>query len=143
MSPSGQNSAAILAYFGSQYLISPLLRLANTANKVGKGDLSARAIVDTEDEIGALGNAFNSMTSQLNALITTLEDRVDERTYDLERRATQLQAAADVGSAAASLRDLKVLLSQTTELISHQFGFYHVGIFLIDPQRKYALLKLK
>ena len=133
--------AAVLAYFGSRYLITPLLRLASTADQVAKGDLSARATVDSEDELGILGNAFNSMTDQLNSLITTLEDRVTERTQDLERGAQHLRAAVEVGKAAASLRNLDELLSQATELINEQFGFYHAGIFLIDTYGKYAVLR--
>ncbi len=134
-------TAAVLAYFGSSYLTKPLLYLANTAEQVAKGDLGARAKVNSEDELGILGNAFNSMTDQLNALITTLEDRVTERTQDLERSSQHLRAAVEVGKAAASLRSLDELLSQTTELINKQFGFYHAGIFLIDTYGKYAVLK--
>jgi len=133
--------AAILSYFGGQYLITPLLRLANVADQVAKGDLTARIKVDTEDELGTLGHAFNSMTDQLNTLIKTLEERVAERTQASERSAQQLRAAATVGNAAASLRDLDELLSQAAEQISEQFGYYHTGIFLIDPYGKYALLK--
>ena len=133
--------AAFFAYAGSQYLTNPILRFANTANRVAKGDLNARIEVNSEDEIGALGTAFNSMTAQLDTLIKTLEERVAERTQALERSAQQLRAAVDVGSAAATLRDLDELLSQTTKLISRQFGFYHAGIFLIDPLGEYALLR--
>ncbi len=133
--------ASLLAFSGSQYLTRPVLRLAETANRVAQGDLSARAIINSEDEIGALGKSFNMMTGQLNSLITTLEDRVAERTQALERRAEQLRAASAVGHAAASLRDLDKLLSQATELISQQFGFYHAAIFLIDVHGKYAVLK--
>lgn len=133
--------ATILAYGGSQYLTRPVLRLAETVDLVAKGDLKARAIITTEDEIGALGKSFNMMTDQINTLISTLEDRVADRTRTLERRAEQLRAATAVGHAAASLRDLDQLLSQATELISQQFGFYHAGIFLIDTNREYAVLK--
>lgn len=133
--------AAFFAYSGSRYLISPIMRLTEVSNKITQGDLSVRAVIDTEDEIGALGKSFNNMTIQLDTLITTLDNRVAERTRDLERSAQQLRAAADVGSAAASLRNLDELLSQATELISQQFGFYHAGIFLIDARGEYAVLK--
>ena len=134
-------TAAVLAYFGSLYLTNPLLNLANTANQIASGDLSARANVDGADELGMLGNAFNSMTDQLNTSITTLEERVAERTQALERGAQHLRAAVEVGKTAASLRSLDELLSQATELINKQFGFYHAGIFLIDTYGKYALLR--
>ncbi len=132
---------AILAYFGSQYLIKPLTHLSNIANKVAAGNLNARAIINTEDEVAMLGNAFNGMAEELESLVSTLETRVTERTQALERNARQVQAAVEVGKSAASLRNLDELLTHATELISEEFDFYHVGIFLIDPSGKYALLK--
>ncbi len=133
--------AAFLAYGGSRYLLAPILRLTEIAKNIAGGDLSAQVIVNTEDEIGTLGKAFNSMTEELSALIATLEERVDGRTRDLERRSQQLRAAVDVGQVAVSLRNLDTLLTQAAELISLRFGFYHVGIFLLDEEGAYAVLR--
>jgi len=69
-----------------------------------------------------------------------LEQRVDERTSDLKSRALQIQAAAEVGRAAVTIRDLNELLTKVTHLISARFGFYHVGIFLLDKRNEYAVL---
>ncbi len=132
---------AVLAYLGSRYLLNPLARLTATANKVAEGDHKARAAINSEDEIGVLGRAFNSMADQLNHLIKTLENQVAERTQALERRTEQLHAASIIGNKAASMHDLDELLTQATELISEKFGFYHAGIFFVDPYRKYAVLK--
>jgi GAF domain-containing protein len=41
----------------------------------------------------------------------------------------------------ASIKDLDSLLSNTTRLVSEQFGFYHTGIFLLDEASEYAVLK--
>jgi GAF domain-containing protein len=62
----------------------------------------------------------------------------NERT---RRRAAQLQAVAEVGRAIAGVRELKVLLPRVTQLISRHFGYYHVGIFLVDEARRYAVLR--
>ena len=133
--------AAFLAYAGSQYFIKPILHFVQIAEKVEEGNHNARIEINSEDEMGMLGTAFNSMASQLDTLISTLESRVTERTEALERSEQQLRAAIAVGSAAASLRSIDELLTQATEQISEQFGYYHAGIFLIDPYGKYALLK--
>ncbi|HEU4745618.1 MAG TPA: GAF domain-containing protein, partial [Anaerolineales bacterium] len=37
--------------------------------------------------------------------------------------------------------DLSEIFPATTKLISERFGFYHVGIFLIDRDREYAILQ--
>ncbi|MBK9209283.1 MAG: GAF domain-containing protein [Anaerolineales bacterium] len=39
-----------------------------------------------------------------------------------------------------SFRSLSELLQQTTYLINENFGYYHVGIFLLDEHKEYAIL---
>lgn len=63
------------------------------------------------------------------------------RSHDLERRTMQLQAAAEVSRTAISVHNPDVLLSQATHLIGERFGFYHVGIFLLDEAGEYAVLR--
>jgi GAF domain-containing protein/HAMP domain-containing protein len=143
---TGVALAALLAAMGASLLITrsiaaPIASLAETATQIAAGDLELTAKVEREDEVGALARAFNSMTGQLRELISSLEQRVADRTRDLERRALQLQAAAEVGRAAAYLRDLDELLFQVTHLISERFGFYHAGIFLLDEAGEYAVLR--
>jgi len=59
----------------------------------------------------------------------------------LRRRAAQLQAIAEVGQAVSQMRDLDRLLPQVTQLISRHFGYYHVGVFLVDRAGRYAVLR--
>jgi signal transduction histidine kinase len=47
----------------------------------------------------------------------------------LDQRSAQLQAAADIGMAAATSKDVDGLLRTVTQVISERFGFYHVAIF--------------
>ena len=125
----------------TQVLISPILNLTRTSQLITQGNINATADVTTQDEIGELAITFNTMTSRIRELIDSLEQRVTERTQALERRAIQLQAAAEVGSTVARLRDLNELTRQVTRVISQRFGFYHVGIFLLDDQGEYAVLR--
>lgn len=85
---------------------------------------------------------------ELQNLQKELEQRVAERTAELresakkiEKRATQLEAIADVSSSVASLQELDQLLPYITKAISERFDFYHAGIFLISDDKKYAFLK--
>ena len=41
----------------------------------------------------------------------------------------------------AQFQNLNEVFPAATELISQRFGFYHVGIFLIDQNREYAILQ--
>lgn len=134
--------AAMLLTIGiGNRLTQPLLALTKTAEEISGGNLSAEAYIGTQDEIGTLAKAFNSMTARLRDMIENLEKRVIERTQALERRAVQMQAALEVGRAAASMRNIEELLPRITQLISQRFGFYHVGIFLLDERKEYAVLR--
>ena len=78
---------------------------------------------------------------ELNELRQALEIRVTERTAELEKRATQLQTVSVVARTITALQDLNLLLPEIAKLVSEQFAFYHVGIFLIDDAREYAVLQ--
>jgi GAF domain-containing protein len=53
----------------------------------------------------------------------------------------QLRLIADVARWAISVQDVERLLPQLAHLIGQRFNFYHVGIFLLDEQKQYAVLR--
>jgi GAF domain-containing protein/HAMP domain-containing protein len=131
----------VLSWLTIRQAVLPVRSLTETATAIARGDLTQVAQVETEDEIGLLARTFNSMTSQLRELITNLEHRVSDRTRDIERRALQLQVAADVAREASLIQEPEQLLDHTVQLISKRFNFYHAGIFLIDDAGKSAVLR--
>ncbi len=139
--------AALLALGFTEMLTRPINRLTDTAEKVAAGNLWAQA-PEGRDEIGQLAKTFNMMTTELRHTLEGLEQRVAERTSELARtsqqsghRATQLQTVAEVAHAIASVQDPDTLLQQVTHLISERFGYYHVGIFLLDKAQEFAILQ--
>jgi GAF domain-containing protein/HAMP domain-containing protein len=122
-------------------LTKPTQEMTRIIEKVEKGDYSERAPIITSDDLGRLTIHFNHMIDELQKTQTTLEQQVQERTASLEKRGKQLQAAAQVAREAASLPDLNQMISQTVNLISEQFGFYHAGIFLLDDTGEYVVLR--
>jgi GAF domain-containing protein len=81
-----------------------------------------------------------TLVAELQHERSSLEQRIQERTSSLDRRTSQLRAVADIGKSVSSYRSLTELLRETTFLISRNFGYYHVGIFLLDARREYAVL---
>jgi GAF domain-containing protein/HAMP domain-containing protein len=134
------SSAIAAVTFSARSIVQPITSLAQTTESFAAGKLSARAPVDRVDEIGALAKAYNQMAGQLQEVIGGLEQRVNERTQDLESQTARLRLAAEVARDAASIRDLSELLTRSAELIQNRFGFYHAGIFLLDNEREYAIL---
>ena len=70
-----------------------------------------------------------------------LESLGTEQQPRIEKQLVELNLAAHVARQAASIHNLDQLLSETTRLISDQFVFYHVGVFLISQDGRYAVLK--
>ncbi len=64
--------ASLAAWFASRLIVKPVLALVGTARQIAKGDLTQRAAVATGDEIGSLGEAFNSMADQLERTVKNL-----------------------------------------------------------------------
>ena len=52
----------------------PVLALRDAANRVGDGDLNQKVKIDSSDEIGQLGKAFNSMVNDLSKARAALDE---------------------------------------------------------------------
>lgn len=72
-----------IAYLAARRFSQPILELASAAEAVTAGDLQARVVVRSSNELGLLGETFNQMTAQLAESYETLEHRVEDRTHDL------------------------------------------------------------
>jgi GAF domain-containing protein len=70
-----------------------------------------------------------------------LEERVSERTQALERRLGQIYTAAEISRAISAVLDRQALLQQVVDLVKQRFDLYYVGVFLLDDQEDYAVLK--
>jgi GAF domain-containing protein/HAMP domain-containing protein len=131
----------LLAWLSIRQALRPIDSLAQTVAAVAAGDLGRAAPVESEDELGTLARAFNSMTGQLREFIGSLEQRVAERTLALEHQSIYLQASAEVGRAAASILEADRLIAQVVELIRERFDLYYVGLFLLDEAGEWAVLR--
>lgn len=89
----------------------------------------------------AVSEELSTSNRELSELRTHLQQQVEERTADLKKRATQLEAVSSVARTIASVQDINTLLPAITKLVSQQFGFYHVGIFLLDQQHQNVVLR--
>ncbi|GAB1469939.1 hypothetical protein MASR2M66_08160 [Chloroflexota bacterium] len=139
--------AFIASLIVGQVITRPLTRLTETVEQIAAGNLSSRASVETSDESGVLARSFNIMADRLSQTLQGLEDRITERTQELETvsssnayRASLFESIARISRIINTSKNMERLLPQITETISDQLGFYHVGIFMVDAQREYAVL---
>ena len=59
----------------------------------------------------------------------------------VEQRTRGLAAVAEVAHATTSVLDPSVLLPQVVELVRDRFNLYYVGLFLVDEERRFAVLQ--
>lgn len=83
--------ALLVAVRVASRITRPIQALSGVVERVGRGDLDARAAADSRDEVGFLGGAFNAMAGALQSHQNELQDVVLERTRGLEQRTAQLQ----------------------------------------------------
>jgi len=72
-------------------VLIPLRELLTCTENFGRGDLETRTLHNSDDELGRLGEAFNSMAEEMSRLYHNLEDRVAEKTADLARSNRSLE----------------------------------------------------
>lgn len=101
-----------------------------------------------QDTLWRLNAKLSAREVEMKIAQETVEQRVEERTAEIEkinkqtsRRVTQLQAITELSESIAQLQDLNEIFPAATKLISARFNFYHVGIFLVDQNREYAILQ--
>ena len=90
----GTTLAAIGVGFGIAHVISsPIRRLTAIAKQITDGNLNAHADIVSDNEIGELARTFNTMTAQLRYSIDTLEQRVRQRTVELQMAKEEADSA--------------------------------------------------
>jgi signal transduction histidine kinase len=130
---SGLFSLALLLGFLATVLrreiAQPLAELSRATKQMSGGDVSARAVVRQDDELGALAGSFNEMAGQvasrdaeLRQLNQDLEQRVALRTAELTEANRRLdQAREEALGLLARERELRELKSNFVSLVSHEF----------------------
>jgi len=101
--------SAVVIYAFSRRITKPVKQLTEQAQKIADGHLEEQIAVQSRDEIGQLATAFNRMTGSLQVTMTdraqalaelqelnrTLEDRIRQRTLELEERGVALERSLE------------------------------------------------
>ena len=99
--------SALAMHFLSKRITNPIKHLTSHADKIAHGDLDQDIPVESRDEIGKLAASFNNMSralrwnigkqkqliEQVQELNRTLEDRIRQRTVELQERTEALEVA--------------------------------------------------
>lgn len=82
-----------LGFYFSHVITAPIKHLTDTATRIRQGDLKRRVRLESRDEIGLLGTAFNEMTDRLAEANLSLEQKVVQRTQALDQKVKELATA--------------------------------------------------
>ena len=112
--------AALVGWLVSTRITTPLTELTGITSRMSRGDLSARADVQSQDEFGTLGRSFNEMAARVEETIGTLRSFVADAAHELHTPLTALQAnlelARDAKNTSARTRYLSRAQEQSQRL---------------------------
>ncbi len=88
--------ALVLSIGGTRSIVYPVKQLTEAVQRVTLGDFQPMTPLSRKDEIGNLSRSFALMTEWLRDSYETLEEKVTERTEELERQNIQISVAAEI-----------------------------------------------
>jgi class 3 adenylate cyclase/CHASE3 domain sensor protein/putative methionine-R-sulfoxide reductase with GAF domain len=124
-----------LGFVFRENIAGPVGRLKGVAERVREGDLTARATIESGDEIGELATTFNQMTVRLGDSLDDLELRRREQetlAQKFRRQSEYLGALHDTTLGLISRLDLAELLSDLVERAGQLLGTPHGFIYLVN-----------
>jgi len=121
--------------FGLNTVLIYLL-ISGLENEAKRSKASLKALESSNINLNNAQIDLEKRTTELGQRGSELQAASEQ----IQRRATQFEVLAQVTQAITSVRNLQELLPQIATVISEKFGFYHVGVFLLDGARQYAVL---
>lgn len=104
--------AIVVAFYVASHTINPIRRLTEVVERIAEGDLSARLLPVTRDEVGQLTRAFNHMADQLREKVAVLAREQRRLSAVLSNMADGVIITDDVGNVvlvnAAAARILRI-----------------------------------
>ncbi len=62
----------LIAWWAAQRIATPILKVAEGARRIGRGEFDSEIVVDSDDEVGVLAEEFNEMRRNLKAAVDKL-----------------------------------------------------------------------
>ena len=124
----------ILSTWISNRLARPVRALAEGARRMAAGERIPAIVVDTDDEIALLADEFNAMTREVSTLNRTLEQKVVERTAQLEEKNHQLLSAQKELARAERLAGLGLLAAGVAHEINNPLAIIRGNTELLQDE---------
>lgn len=117
--------ALALTALNATRISEPIVKLSNTARAVEAGDLTARALPKTNDEVGTLAAVFNSMLNRVQQWHEELEKEVEARSEALKKINKELkERIVQHEHAENALRESKEFVEKLINLMQDGFAVF-------------------
>jgi signal transduction histidine kinase len=131
---------AFLAYLLGRRFTGPLIRLSDASKKVAKGYLTVQIEPESKDEIGELAQSFNVMVQRLREFYERLEQKVNERTRDLNRRNLELAALIKTNQSISTGLDLNKVLEIAVREAVRIVNVSYCSIILVEEGKDFGIV---
>jgi signal transduction histidine kinase len=89
-------TVVVLYWLVTMYITNPVRHLATVVERFGTGELTARAVPRSKDEIGNLARSFNAMAERIHALLTTERQLLQDVSHELRSPLARLTFEAEL-----------------------------------------------
>ena len=124
--------SALAAMWLARSMVRPIRTLQEGAARIGEGNLEQNIDIRTGDELQALAEQFNRMSTQLRESYAGLERKVEERTAELQETVAHQRASAGIlGIIASSVEDTKPVFDAIARAAASVIQNARVQLFLV------------
>lgn len=115
----------ISSYFLTKMIVKPLTELINGSNELAAGNLKYRFKPTEYQEINELISTYNKMAESLQDMYSELDEKVKERTKELEAANNELKSTQSMMVHSEKMRSLGELVAGITHEINNPINFIH------------------
>jgi two-component system nitrate/nitrite sensor histidine kinase NarX len=124
-----------IIYLLFDMIVAPVTRLQEGMARMREQDFGVRLPVESSDEFGALATGFNQMTDKLQDSYQHLEQRVHEKTTELEQHNRELGLLYDTSAFLQQPQLAEALCKGFLRRLCDYFGADGGSVRVLDPER--------
>ncbi|MEG3848257.1 ATP-binding protein [Microcoleus sp. herbarium19] len=143
-------AATVLGLFTTRWLMQPILHLGKASQAITQGNLNQEIEPSSIRELNNLSQSFNQMAAQLRSSFlileqvnVELEDRVEERTLDLQNALSDLSRTQTQMVQSEKMSALGKMVAGVAHEINNPVNFIHGNLTYIEEYSRGMLHLIK